>query len=98
MKQYFKKKVFFLISFITLVTVRLFIINAPEEKNHKRLILTTVINTTIDKSFPLFVKNMDVAIIKLKEAGIKIEGAKTIREISMINHTSPFEIIKILNL
>jgi len=96
MIQYFKKKTFFLISIITLLTVIGFIVNAPEEKNHKRLILTTVINTTIDKSFPLFVKDMDLATIKLKEAGIKIDGAKTIREISMINNTSPFKIINIL--
>ncbi len=98
MKQYFQKKTFYIISIITLITAVLFIINAPEDKNPKRLILTTVINTTIDKSFPLFVKDIDLATIKLKEAGIKIDGAKTIREISMINNKSPFEIIRILNL
>lgn len=98
MKQYFKKKTFYSISIITIITAVLFISNAPEGKNHKRLILTTVINTTIDKSFPLFVKDMDAATIKLKKAGIKIDGAKSIREISMINNTSPFEIINILNL
>jgi Na+/melibiose symporter-like transporter len=98
MKQYFKKKIFFLISAITLMTAVLFIVNAPEDKNPKRLILTTVINTTIDKSFPLFAGDMDLATIKLTEAGIKIDGAKSIREISMINNKSPFEIIRILNL
>ena len=97
MKQYFKKKIFFLISFITLITVGLFIVNAPEKKNHKKLILTTVINTTIDKSFPLFVKDINTASIKLKKAGIQINGAKTIREISMINNKSPYKIIQILN-
>jgi len=98
MKLYFKKKTFFIISIITLLAVVGFIANAPENKNHKRLILTTVINTSIDKSFPLFAKDMDLATIKLEEAGIKIDGAKSIREISMINNTSPFEIIRILNL
>jgi len=98
MKQYFKKKTFYIISVITLLTVVGFVVNAPEDTNAKRLILTKVINTSIQNSFPLFVKDMDLATIKLKEAGIKIDGAKSIREISMINNTSPFEIIKILNL
>lgn len=98
MKQYFKKKIFYIISIITIITAVLFIVNAPDEKNHKRLILTTVINTTIDKSFPLFVEDIESATIKLQKAGIKIDGAKSIREISMINNTSPFEIIRILNL
>ena len=98
MKQYFKKKVFLIVSIITFITVGLFIVNSPEEKNPKKFILNTVINTTIDKSFPLFVSDMDLAMIKLKEAGIKIEGANTIKKISMINNISPYKIIKILNL
>jgi len=41
---------------------------------------------------------MDFAKIKLEEAGIKIDGAKTIDEIAEKNNLSPFKIINILNL
>jgi len=98
MKQYFKKKTFFIVSLLTLFTVVMFIINTPEKTHPKKHILNTVINANIEKTFPLFTNDIDLAIIKLEEAGIKINGAKTIREISIINKKSPFEIIDILNL
>lgn len=97
MKQYFKKKVFFIISIMTLFTVVMFIINTPEQTNPKRVLIDSVLTSNIKKSFLLFVDDMGLAIIKLQEAGIKVNGSKTIDEISKKNNISPFQIISILN-
>ncbi|BFU77008.1 hypothetical protein ALC152_02230 [Arcobacter sp. 15-2] len=96
MKQYFKKKTFLTISILTLLTVGIFAANSPKGDNPKRLIIESVLTSNIEKSFLLFVDDIDFAKIKLEKAGIKVAEEKTIDEIAEKNNLSPFKIIDIL--
>jgi len=96
MKLYFKKKTFLTISILTLLTVGIFVANSPKGDNPKRLIIESVLTSNIEKSFLLFVDDIDFAKIKLEKAGIKVDEAKTIEEIAKKNNLSPFKIIDIL--
>ena len=93
MKLYFKKKTFLTISILTLLTVGIFVANSPKGDNPKRLIIESVLTSNIEKSFLLFVDDIDFAKIKLEKAGIKVDEAKTIEEIAKKNNLSPFKII-----
>jgi len=96
MKLYFKKKTFLTISILTLLTVGIFVANSPKGDNPKRLIIESVLTSNIEKSFLLFVDDIDFAKIKLEKAGIKVAEEKTIDEIAEKNNLSPFKIIDIL--
>jgi len=96
MKQYFSKKIFYIISCFTFVIVLLFIYNAPEQNHQKRIVYNTVVNANIENSFLLFVDDMDLVMLKLENAGITVDSAKSIKEIAKKNNISSSEIIKIL--
>lgn len=96
MKKYFAKKIFFVLTFVTVIIVSGFIINAPEGKNPKSIVFTALFNAEIETSFLVFVEDFDLAKIKLEEAGINIEGLDSIGKIAKANKTSPFDIVKIL--
>ena len=98
MKQYFKKKTFYALSIITVLVAVMFVFNAPDKGSNKKLIVNSVLNANIQNSFLLFVDDMEIAKVKLEVAGIKIDKAKTIKEISKENNTSPDKIIDILKL
>ncbi len=97
MKQYFSKKIFLSISAITLIVASAFILNAPEGKSSKAVLVEGVFNSNIEKSFVLFADNADLAKARLEEAGIKTEGLNTIDQIAKENKTSPFRIISIVS-
>jgi len=97
MKKYFAKKIFFVLTFVTVIIVSGFIINAPEGKNPKSIVFTALFNAEIETSFLVFVEDFDLAKIKLEEAGINIEGLDSIGKIAKANKTSPFDIVKILS-
>ena len=97
MKQYFSKKVFLgsavLVSLISLG----FILNTPEGDSTKKIIVGSIFNSHIDKTFVLFTDDISLAKQKLEKAGIKVGEATTIKKIAKANKTSPFKIIKVLS-
>ena len=97
MKQYFSKKVFLLSSIIVAIISLMFIFNAPEGKSSKDIMFNAVFDSNIEKTFVLFEDNIDLAKIKLVDAGLKIEGLSTIKQIAKENKTSPFKILGILS-
>jgi len=96
MKQYFTKKIFFAVSVATLMITFGFILNTPKGENPKRIVFDKIINSDIEKSFSLLSGDIDLAKIRLKEKGIIMNDSRTIKEISRINKTNPFEIIAII--
>lgn len=96
MKQYFTKKIFFAVSVATLMITFGFILNTPKGENPKRIVFDKIINSDIEKSFSLLSGDIDLAKIRLEEKGIILNDSRTIKEISRINKTNPFEIIAII--
>ena len=97
MKQYFSKKIFLSISAITLIVASAFILNAPEGKSSKAVLVEGVFNSNIEKSFVLFADNADLAKARLEQEGLKTQGLETIDQIAKENKTSPFRIISIIS-
>ncbi len=97
MKQYFSKKIFLIISVLTLVTVSVFVLNAPEGKSSKKILAEGVFNSKIEKSFVLFADNADLAKTRLTQAGLKIQGLETIDQIAKENKTSPFRVVQVIS-
>jgi uncharacterized membrane protein len=97
MKQYFSKKIFLIISVLTLVTVSVFVLNAPEGKSSKKILAEGVFNSNIEKSFVLFADNADLAKTRLTQAGLKIQGLETIDQIAKENKTSPFRVVQVIS-
>jgi hypothetical protein len=97
MKQYFSKKIFFLASIVVTVISLGFIFNTPEGKSSKDIMFHAMFDSNIEKTFVLFEDNIDIAKSKLQDAGLKIEGLTTIKQIAKQNKTSPFKILGILS-
>ena len=97
MKQYFSKKIFFASGVVVTIISLVFILNSPEGKSSKDIMFQAMFDSNINKTFVLFEDNIDLAKIKLLDAGLKIDGLNTIREISKENKTSPFKILGILS-
>ncbi len=97
MKQYFSKKIFLIISVLTLVTVSVFVLNAPEGKSSKKILAEGVFNSNIEKSFVLFADNADLAKARLTQAGLRIQGLETIEQIAKENKTSPFRVVQVIS-
>ena len=93
MKTYFSKKIFYISATIISIISLVFILNANEGPNPKRILFNSVINAPIEKSLSILSNDYDEAIMKLEDAGLKIENAKTIKELAKINQMSPFDII-----
>jgi len=70
-----------------------FILTAPTGPNVKRILFNSVLQNPIEKTSVLFVDSYDIAKKRLEDAGLIVEADKSIKELSMINQTSPFVII-----
>ena len=97
MKKYFSQKVFYLSGTFVLLISLFFIFNTQDGPNPKRVVFDKVFNESSQKTFLLFSKNYEDAKSKLKNAGLKVEDNKSIKELAKLNKTSPFRIIDILN-
>ena len=97
MKTYFSKTVFKL-SFALVTVISLgFILSSSDDTNPKRHIINSLLSAPLEKSLAIFSNDKDEAIMKLENAGLNINGAKTIRDLGIINSTSPFKIVNILS-
>lgn len=97
MKNYFNKKSFILSFFLVSIVSLAFIFSASKEgENPKRVVFNKIFTSSLHKSLVLF-DDYDKAIKKLENSGLKVQGAKSIIELSKINNTSPFRIISIIS-
>lgn len=97
MKQYFLKKIFFVLSLVLLSVVVVFTLNVEDGSNPKRVAIEKVLKSPIEQTFVLFSDDKDELIMKLEDKGIKFNNEKTILEIAKANDTSPFRIVSILS-
>ena len=93
MRKYFTKKIFYISAGIISTISLGFILTAPTGPNVKRILINSVLGNPIEKTAVLFVDSYDIAKKKLEAAGLIVERDKSLKELAMINQTSPFEII-----
>lgn len=93
MKNYFSKKIFYISAGIISIVSLGFILNAPSGPNVKRILINSVLENPIEKTSVLFVDNFDIVKKKFEDAGLHIEAGKSLKELAMINQTSPFILI-----
>jgi Na+/melibiose symporter-like transporter len=93
MRNYFSKKIFYISAGIISAISLGFILNAPTGPDVKRILINSVLDNPIKKTAVLFVDSYDIAKKKLEDSGLVVEGDKSLKEIAMINQTSPFVII-----
>jgi len=93
MKKYFKKKIFYVSAGIISAVSLGFILTAPTGPNVKRILFNSVLQNPIEKTSVLFVDSYDIAKKRLEDAGLHVESNKSLKELAMINQTSPFELI-----
>jgi Na+/melibiose symporter-like transporter len=96
MKKYFSKKLFYFSAGIISIVSLGFILTAPTGPNVKRILINSVLGNPIEKTAVLFVDNYDLAKKKFEAAGLIIESDKSLKELAMINQTSPFKLLDIL--
>ena len=97
MKNYFSSRIFFSSGIIVTIVTLGFILSTSNEPNPKRAIFESVFNQPIEKTSVLFNHSYVKAKETLENKGIKVEDGKSIKELAMLNKTSPFKIISILN-
>ncbi len=93
MRKYFTKKIFYISAGIISIVSLGFILTAPTGPNIKRILVNSVLENPIKKTSVLFVDSYDIARKKLEAAGLHVEANKSLKELAMINQTSPFVII-----
>ena len=93
MRNYFSKKIFYISAGIISAVSLGFILTAPTGPNVKRILINSVLENPIEKTAILFVDSYDIAKKKLETAGLHVEASKSLKELAMINQTSPFVII-----
>lgn len=96
MKKYFTKKIFYISAGIISAVSLGFILTAPTGPNVKRILINSVLENPIEKTSVLFVDNYDIAKKKFEDAGIHVEIGKSLKELAMINQTSPFKLLDII--
>jgi hypothetical protein len=97
MKSYFSKKIF-LFSFLLISAVSLgFILNSESGENPKKTVIFSVLKAPLEKSLSILSSDMDEAMMKLENAGLKINNAKSISDLAKQNKTSPFKIVSIIS-
>jgi CDP-diglyceride synthetase len=97
MKTYFSKKIFIFSLVLVSVFSLSFILNTSDEGvNPKKVIITSVLNSPIEKTFDILGSDMSKASSKLKNVGIEINKSKTIAQIAKKNNKTPFEIVSII--
>lgn len=97
MKNYFSNRIFFSSGIIVTIVALGFILSTSNEPNPKRVVFESVFNQPIEKTSVLFSDSYVKAKETLENKGIKVEDGKSIKELAMLNKTSPFKIISILN-
>jgi hypothetical protein len=93
MRSYFSKKIFYISAGVISIISLGFIFTAPSGPDVKRLLINSVLGNPIEKTAVLFVDSYDIAKKKLEAAGLHVESGKSIKELAMINQTSPFILI-----
>ena len=96
MKKYFSKKIFYFSATIISIISLGFILNAPSGPNVKRIVINSVLEKPIEKTAILFVDNFEIAKKKFEDAGLHIESGKSLKELAMINQTSPFKLLDVI--
>lgn len=99
MKSYFSKKIFIFMSIAILAVSLSFIIPAVAEQdgsNPKKVMIESVLNSSLELSIKILNSDMNSAMNKLKENGIVIKDYNSIKEIAKANKISPFRIVKLI--
>ena len=97
MKNYFSKKIFYISAGVISAISLGFILTAQTGPNVKRILINSVLENPIEKTSVLFVDSYDIAKKKFEDAGIHIESGKSLKELAMINQTSPFILLDIIS-
>lgn len=97
MKSYFNKKTFFISLVLTAIISFGFVLQSGQEgENPKRVIINSILNAPIEKSFSILNLEYNTAIKKLENKSIFISENSSIETIAKENQMSPFKIISIL--
>lgn len=97
MKSYFTKKIF-LVSFLLVSAVSLgFILTSETGENPKKTLIVSMLNAPLENSLAILSDDKDEAIMKLENAGLKTNGAKSIKDLAKMNNVSPFKVVSTLN-
>jgi len=99
MKGYFSKKIFIYTSVILLAVSSGFICNAiltNSSINPKKELIVSMLNAPFENALAILDVDLDEGKRKLQEAGIKINGEKSLQDLAKANKTSPFRVVSIL--
>lgn len=97
MQNYFKKKSFIFSALSVLLVSSIFIFNAPEGESPKHQVFNKLFNAPLEKSLTFLGEDLTKSTNILLENGIKIEDAKSLKELARLNSISPFEIVSKLS-
>lgn len=97
MKNYFNKKSFAFSALSVLVISSMFIFNAPTGESPKHQVFNKLFEGPLEKTLVFLGDDLTKSTNILLENGIKIEDAKSLKDLARLNKISPFEIVSKLS-